>query len=67
MRTEIAKLREIMNDWEVTRDAHVIPRDDLKDHINDLACWCAPTEDDGAIVHHSLDQRETYEQGRQLQ
>ena len=60
-------MKQIVNDWEVTPDAQVIPRDDLKPHTQDLACWCKPTVDEGVTIHHSLDQRETYEQGRKTQ
>jgi hypothetical protein len=39
---------------------HVVPNCDLKEHDVDGACWCAPYEDDGVIVHNSMDQREVY-------
>lgn len=43
---------------------HVMPIDDLREHTEDPACFCAPTEDAdtaGLWVHHALDQRERYE------
>jgi hypothetical protein len=45
--------------------SHVIPIDDLRPHEEAVTCWCHPTDDEGVTVHHSLDQRESYEQGRQ--
>lgn len=39
----------------------------------DMHCWCCPTLDDGAeygyekiYVHHSMDGREQYEEGKRL-
>jgi hypothetical protein len=51
--------------WRVTGN-HVYPFNDLREHS--LAdCWCRPTDDDGIMVHNSLDGRELYERGeRQL-
>jgi hypothetical protein len=51
--------------WRVTGN-HVYPAHDLREHsLKD--CWCNPTEDEGVLVHHSLDGRELYERGeRQL-
>lgn len=43
---------------------HVEPIDDLKEHIIDseTPCWCHPAiDDDGLVVHNSMDQRELYE------
>lgn len=47
--------------------AHVIPLDDLRPHAELVNCWCRPTNDDGVWVHHALDGREAYEQGRLAQ
>ena len=45
--------------------AAVYPLDDLREHDPDNAsCWCGPTFDDGVLVHHSMDRREEYEEGR---
>jgi hypothetical protein len=53
-------------DWQVVgRD--VMPRGDLMAHSLGEACWCHPTYDDGILVHHSMDRREEYEQGRKKQ
>ena len=46
---------------------HVLPCDDLRIHdvgING-SCWCGPEhlEDEGTIVHQSLDGREPYQNG----
>jgi hypothetical protein len=44
---------------------HVIPRGDWREHECDEDCWCRPTEDEpGTWVHHSMDRREEYEEGR---
>jgi hypothetical protein len=42
---------------------HVIPINDLKDHLDNARCWCHPeVKDEGTlIVHYSLDAREFYE------
>ena len=51
-----------------TESVHVVPLNDLKDHVASVDCWCNPTEDDewpGVFVHHSMDRREEYEQGRE--
>ena len=45
--------------------AAVSPLNDLREHDPDnAACWCGPTYDDGVLVHHSMDRREEYEEGR---
>lgn len=41
-------------------EIHVIPLDDLREHVSE-ACWCHPTPEDdrpNVIVHHSMDRRE---------
>ncbi len=42
---------------------HVIPIDDLREHEG-VECWCHPTEDEGVYVHHAMDLREQFENGR---
>lgn len=43
---------------------HIIPSNDLREHDTDIRCWCRPVEDDeGVIVHNSMDGREKYETG----
>ena len=44
---------------------HVYPINDLRPHNteNGLNCWCNPIEDEGVIVHNSMDEREKYETG----
>ena len=44
----------------------VLPLQDLRDHDHSSFCWCMPTDQDGVWVHHSLDQREDYENGRKM-
>ena len=47
--------------WGVT-GRHVYPFNDLREHcLGD--CWCRPVDDEGLIVHNSLDGRELYEDG----
>jgi len=47
--------------WKVV-GIQVIPVDDLREHsLNN--CWCDPRDDDGVVVHNSLDGRELYERG----
>ena len=41
-----------------------MPRDDMRPHQIGPQCWCHPTDDEGVLVHHSLDRREDYEKGR---
>jgi hypothetical protein len=42
----------------------VMPIDDLREHEFGDGCWCRPTLDDGVLVHHSMDRREEFEEGR---
>jgi hypothetical protein len=47
---------------------HVVPINDLRRHTASPDCWCKPTEDEGwpdVWVHHSMDKREEYEEGRE--
>lgn len=49
---------------EELKPLHVYPIGDLRPHEADgKQCWCHPTEDDGVIVHNSMDEREKYETG----
>jgi len=41
---------------------HVVLVDDLREH-EPASCWCSPTEDDGVVLHHALDEREKFERG----
>lgn len=48
---------------------HVIPTDDLREHVSLNTCWCRPTQDDDEPllwIHHSMDRREEYEEGRKM-
>lgn len=49
--------------WAVICERHVVPLDDLREHITDVSCWCRPLEDEGVVVHNSMDRREFYERG----
>lgn len=53
--------------WEVVRgrDAvrHVIPAEDVREHEPLAKCWCAPTEDDGVLVHHATDEGDGLKRG----
>jgi hypothetical protein len=45
---------------------HIVPTNDLREHRTDsgIHCWCRPKQDeDGLIVHNSMDGREKYETG----
>lgn len=50
------------------QDVHVLPINDLREHVESLACWCAPKLQrvDGStaylVVHHALDGRELVEE-----
>jgi hypothetical protein len=48
--------------WAV-EGSHVIPVNDLRPHRREN-CWCRPVDDEGIVVHNSLDQREMYENGQ---
>ena len=45
--------------WKVEEN-HVYPVNDLREHTV-TECWCHPVDDDGIMVHNSLDGREMYE------
>jgi hypothetical protein len=55
---------------ETPDNIHVVPLNDLREHDTSLTCWCHPTPEDDeprVVLHHSMDERESYEQGRALQ
>lgn len=48
---------------------HVMPIGDYREHESSRKCWCSPTPDDEdprIWIHHSMDRREEYEQGRKF-
>lgn len=48
-------------------DIHVMPLEDLREHVDTESCWCCPRRDfdeDDVIVHKAMDNRESYEEGR---
>jgi len=50
----------------MTDKYHIVPTNDLREHSTDssIHCWCQPVEDDeGVIVHNSMDEREQFETG----
>jgi hypothetical protein len=43
---------------------HVIPVNDLREHVATGSCWCKPTpdpEEPFVMIHHSMDLREQFE------
>lgn len=49
-------------DWIAFTDPlEVLPRGDLREHTFGRKCWCKPFEEDGVIVHNSMDGRERFE------
>jgi hypothetical protein len=51
-----------MNNWLVIGN-HVIPNNDLREHMEASDCWCLPKDDGQIVIHNSLDERELYERG----
>lgn len=51
-----------MNNWLVIGN-HVIPNNDLREHIEAVDCWCLPKDDGQIVTHNSADERERYERG----
>ena len=50
-------------------DIHVLPENDLREHIESRACWCHPNahydplmEQPAVVVHNAADGRELVEQ-----
>jgi len=45
---------------------HVYPLNDLREHKTEdhVSCWCKPyMDEEGVIVHNSMDGREAFESG----
>jgi len=65
----VTPTHEEQDDEQLPADGawHVVPVDDLRQHICDKAerCWCHPVYDaeHDIYVHNSLDKREAYEDG----
>lgn len=56
-----------MTTRDSAKEIHVMPMNDLREHVDSRDCWCKPTPDGDeplVIVHHSMDRREEYEEGR---
>lgn len=50
--------------WQAFTDPlEVVPIGDLREHQEGPGCWCCPTDDEGVLVHHSMDRREEFERG----
>lgn len=50
-------------------DMHVIPLNDLREHIPEPDCWCRPMPDEEeplVFLHHAMDRRELYERDELL-
>jgi len=49
---------------------HVVPINDLRPHVESVACWCRPYlyDEDGSetYVHEALDQRDAVERGDRM-
>ena len=45
---------------------HVMPNNDLRDHIDAPHCWCKPEfdADFNIYIHKSMDRREDFEEGK---
>lgn len=45
------------------KETHIIPVDDLREHVELASCWCSPELDDELMlaVHNSADNREAFE------
>jgi hypothetical protein len=54
-------------DEQSSKDSlHVVPIDDLREHVISSTCWCRPKQDDETPrlwTHNSMDRREEYETG----
>lgn len=65
-----------MSQWKVINGTavagntvtHVVPTEDLKEHVLDCDCWCVPELDEEIMlaVHNSADNREAFETGKRL-
>ena len=47
-------------------DIHVMPINDWREHQQSRTCWCHPEDDEGIIIHKSIDGREDFETGKRL-
>ena len=59
-------LRVSLTDETGVMHHHVIPMDDLREHVESLSCWCGAIRDDVepcVISHFAMDRREEYERG----
>lgn len=48
-------------------ESNVTPRDDLREHIDGMDCWCRPERHPEfltIVIHNSMDRREEYETGK---
>ena len=51
-------------DTDICPIPHVLPQDDIYEHMMDDggSCRCLPYDDGGVLVHNSFDGREAYEE-----
>jgi hypothetical protein len=51
----------------IPRDSgvHVVPVADLREH-EEFDCWCHAEDDEGVVIHASMDGREAFERGERL-
>lgn len=59
---------KLFDDSDAHLLTHVVPTNDLREHITDGECWCNPEYDDidCIVIHNSMDEREAYEEGKKL-
>ena len=53
-------------DLEPDERVHIVPENDLREHLVNKDCWCNPDVDEefeNIIIHHALDGRDLYETG----
>ncbi len=64
MRSQGAGAERVYAGMAKNKDIHVMPLNDLVEHLDNRTCICGPTETTpGVLVHHSLDGREMREPG----
>lgn len=52
--------------WLLVDQSEIIPINDLRPHVEGFDCWCHPEEDDGLLIHNSMDGREDFEEGKRI-
>lgn len=52
-----------------SKDWHIMPPNDFREHEPYVTCWCKPVEHDeqpGIWLHNAMDRRDEFEDGRRL-